>query len=413
MKTILRIVSFLVCASFVVFCPIRASAQSGGANACAFLAGRIAPGISRQVIPGAPSIFQHPIRRRVYLKCLQAHAQHAAPGANAAAKAGTFTTNAGTFTTFDIPGAVAYNEFGINPAGAIAGSYFDANFVGHGFLRSGGTITSFDPPGSTSTVVGPEGEPFAGPPINPAGAISGEYFDMSGTAHGFLRAPDGTFTTFDAPGAVNGTEFPCCITPGGTIAGISVDANFVGHGFLRAADGTFTAFDPPGSTFTAPSGINPLGAISGVYFDASGVEHGFLRTSGGTITAFDAPGAVNGTQPNGINPAGAIVGIAIDANFVGHGFLRAADGTFTAFDPPGSTAFGTTAIGITPVGSIFGEYFDGIMFHGFLRAPDGTFTTVDPPGSAATFPSGINPAGAITGFYFDASGAAHGFLRSP
>ena len=53
MKTIFRIVSFLVCASFVVFCPSHASAQSGGANACAILAGRMTPGIPGQVTPGA------------------------------------------------------------------------------------------------------------------------------------------------------------------------------------------------------------------------------------------------------------------------------------------------------------------------------------------------------------------------
>jgi hypothetical protein len=149
------------------------------------------------------------------LRCLQARAQQATPGANAAAKAGTFTTKAGTFTTFDVPGAVAYDVFGINPAGAIAGSYYDG-ITFHGFLRTfGGTITTFDPPGSTNTSVGPGGEPFAGPPINPAGAISGSYFDTSGAEHGFLRAPDGTFTTINAPGAVNGTAFLCCITPGG------------------------------------------------------------------------------------------------------------------------------------------------------------------------------------------------------
>src|SRR5260370_36173996 len=54
-----------------------------------------------------------------------------------------------TFITFDVPGALeAVN--GINPAGAITGWYFEANFVGHGFLRApDGTITTFDPPGST------------------------------------------------------------------------------------------------------------------------------------------------------------------------------------------------------------------------------------------------------------------------
>jgi hypothetical protein len=48
------------------------------------------------------------------------------------------------------------------------------------------------------------------------------------------------------------------------------------HGFLRAPDGTFTIVDPPGSAGTFPGGINPAGAIAGQYGDASGVLHGFL-----------------------------------------------------------------------------------------------------------------------------------------
>ena len=43
----------------------------------------------------------------------------------------------------------------------------------------------------------------------------------------------------------------------------------------------------------------------------------------------------------------------------------------------------------------------------------GTFTTFDPPGAISTFPFGINPAGAITGYYADASGVIHGFLWIP
>jgi hypothetical protein len=196
-----------------------------------------------------------------------------------------------TYTTFDVPGGL--QSANINPAGAITGWYSDTSGVFHGFLRApDGTITTFDPPGSTSTIVGSGGEPFAGPPINPAGVITGYYSDASGGTHGFLRAANGTFTTFDAPGAVNGTSFLCCITPAGAVAGISFDANFVGHGFLRAPDGTFTSFDPQGSTFTAPSGINPAGTISGLYFDANFVEHGFLRDKHGTITTFDAPGCL-------------------------------------------------------------------------------------------------------------------------
>jgi hypothetical protein len=93
-------------------------------------------------------------------------------------------------------------------------------------------------------------------------------------------------------------------------------------------------------------------------------------------------------------------------------FLRARDGTFPTFDPPGAIR-ATVPVGINPAGAIAGWYLTlSNVYHGFLRAPDGTFTTFDPPGSVETDPSGINPAGVITGYYLDANFVAHGFLRS-
>ena len=74
-------------------------------------------------------------------------------------------------------------------------------------LLPAGTITTFDPPGSTFTV------PSA---ITRAGVIIGSYVDASGVTHGFLRTPSGTFTTFDVPGF---TSRPNRITPGGVITG--------------------------------------------------------------------------------------------------------------------------------------------------------------------------------------------------
>jgi hypothetical protein len=132
-------------------------------------------------------------------------------------------------------------------------------------------------------------------------------------------------------------------------------------------------------------------------------------------TTFDIPNVPNPLQigPNGINPAGAVVGSYLDTNFVGHGFLRAPDGVITTFDAPGAVDFGTNPIGNNPQGAITGSYFDGFTFHGFLRVPKGTITNVDPPGSLSTFPSVINPAGVIIGEFFDATGAAHGFVRTP
>jgi hypothetical protein len=58
----------------------------------------------------------------------------------------------------------------------------------------------------------------------------------------------------------------------------------VSHGFVRAGDGSITTFDVPGAGTGSGQGTNPVcnnpaGAITGYYIDGSGVFHGFLRTS--------------------------------------------------------------------------------------------------------------------------------------
>src|SRR5262249_6702453 len=116
------------------------------------------------------------------------------------------TGHSATYTTFDAPGAVSTVPNGFNSAGAIAGYYPDANTVIHGFLRArDGTFTTFDAPGACTAQSCTQ--PFQGTfawNINPAGAIAGYYNDSSNVAHGYMRAPDGTITTFDAPGAGTG-----------------------------------------------------------------------------------------------------------------------------------------------------------------------------------------------------------------
>ena len=112
-----------------------------------------------------------------------------------------------------------------------------------------------------------------------------------------------TFTTIDAPGAGTGVEqgtIASSINNVGAITGNYADASNISHGFLRAPDGTFTTFDVlsvnGGLQSTVPFAINDVGAITGEYIDAGNTRHGFLRAPGGTITPFDAPGAGNGGQ---------------------------------------------------------------------------------------------------------------------
>jgi hypothetical protein len=211
----------------------------------------------------------------------------------------------GAITTFDAPGADTTDAFfgttpdftsGLNQAGAVSGDYLDSNIVFHGFVRArNGVITTFDAPGADMT-------PFSGngtiaSSINPGGAIAGYFFDANVMSHGFLRAPNGTYKTFDAPGA--GTipftgqgTYSENLNPGSEITGAVIDAGDVAHGFVRAPDGAITTFDAPGAgTISIPfcefSGTcqgthatcnDPAGGITGRYIDAFNVAHGYLRT---------------------------------------------------------------------------------------------------------------------------------------
>ncbi len=187
----------------------------------------------------------------------------------------------GTFSTFDAPGCLGSTyPFVINPGGVIAGICLP---IGQGFLREhDGTFTMFDAPGPINGLE--NGLPLLS--INPAGEVAGAYFDSNGAFHGFLRLRDGTLTTLDAPGTGAGDyqgTIPEGINPAGEITGVNIDANDNFHGFLRGRDGTFTSFDAPGAGNSAcgypgtePSGINPEGEITGFYSDVNCLVHGFL-----------------------------------------------------------------------------------------------------------------------------------------
>ena len=214
--------------------------------------------------------------------------------------------------------------------------------------------------------------------INSAGVITGVYADASFVGHGFLRTPDGSFTTFDVPGAVVYT-LPIGINASGVVTGEYCDAVNC-HSFVRAADGTFATFDP--DMVTNFSGvINPAGAIVGYFFTPSPpfLIRSFVRDPKGVITIFDGPNVCQTSNmvATGINPAGLIVGGYSDADCVAHGFLRSPNGAFTNIDVPGAPVGATEVDAINPAGAISGIYFPssgGIS--GFLRSPSGSFTNV-------------------------------------
>lgn len=353
----------------------------------------------------------------------------------------------GRIITFDVPGAdLTPGDFngtypsGINSFGFITGAYQSADTVLHGFLRSpGGKFTTFQAPGADTTAGSYNGT-FPNS-INDLGVITGNYWDANGVSHGFLRSPNGEFTTFDPPGMGGFGTTPKAINLEGGIAGIYTDSNYSFRAFLRTPDGKFTTWIGPGACDTdgsqgcygsGASNINAFGFTVGGYSDNSGnfVHHSYVRSPDGKLKPFDVPGAGAGAYQGtgcpgcslGFNQLGAVAGTYIDSNSVQHGFLRTPNGKFTTFDAPGAgtdSYEGTgcpsdCSVSLNDWGTVTGTYVDtNFVYHGYLRTLKGQIATVDPAGSILTSPSGINDAGVITGMSVDVNYVYHGFIWIP
>jgi hypothetical protein len=300
--------------------------------------------------------------------------------------------------------------YSINEKGEIAGYYIlhlgtQGDSAPHGFVRAAdGTITTFDVPESFFQGMFLGTLAFS---INAAGAITGFYYKpQSQISHGFVRDPEGNFTTFDPPGSIS--TIPQSINAGGDVTGYYNEANLVVHGFVRLDNGTVISFDPPESVATKAVSINAKGAITGYYQDANMRVHGFLRRHGGTIVSFDPPESM-GTTVAGINNAGAITGSYTVANGRTFGFVRDPQGRFRSFDP----GVNTFPDSINNEGAVTGSYTDANGRHGFVRAPGGSITLIDPlpvsgldggcrnPGGLllpSASPTSINDDGVITGW---------------
>ena len=247
----------------------------------------------------------------------------------------------GKFTTFDVPGALGSSiPVGINLEGAVVGYYSGPNGVSHAFERHpDGTFTTYSGPGACSA----NGTAFcygsAAFSINIFGESAAGFEDNRGnlTNHGLIRNVEGKLTPFNAPGAgsglYQGTGCPGC-APGinlwGAIAGTFIDSNNISHGYLRSPQGQFTTFNVPGAgtaagqgtgcTSDCSVGLNDFGVIAGNYLDANYAYRVFTRSPQGAITLIDPPGT-QFTSFNGINDEGTVIGYYLDESGVFHGYL--------------------------------------------------------------------------------------------
>jgi hypothetical protein len=210
-----------------------------------------------------------------------------------------------SFTKFDPPGSSNTAPQGINGRGDVAGYYADAAGGLHGFVRrKDGTYAKFDVPGSNAS----EGKGTLAMGINSEGEVVGYYHTGPNTGiHAFLRRKDGTFDKFDPPGTITDTKMhvdeegyilrptaaAMAINEAGEVAGYFGDTVGVVHGFVRRKDGTFITFDAPGAARSGNLGtfsesVNNAGDVTGYYYvGADAVLRGFvfMRSRGSSAGA--------------------------------------------------------------------------------------------------------------------------------
>ena len=112
--------------------------------------------------------------------------------------------------------------------------------------------------------------------LTPPGAVVGSYVDADGMFHGFIRHPDGSFTTIDLPKMSNlQFLFVNTITDFGLIGFRAKAANDILRSYLLLPDDTLYEVRLPGSVNTVVRNVNQDGSIIGYYDSADGRRLGF------------------------------------------------------------------------------------------------------------------------------------------
>ena len=219
-----------------------------------------------------------------------------------------FTLIDGVFTTYDFPGSVKTFFYALDNTGKAAGHYKDIDGLYHGVILEGGELRQYDFPGAAEThiygisdetgalsgnIVDAAGTTHAfsgelivtfpgavntyGDFVNAAGAVVGSYIDADGMFHGFIRNPDGSFTTIDLPEMPNlKFLFVNTITDFGAVGFRAKAANDILRSYILMPDGTLYEVRIPGSVITVVRNVNQDGSIVGYYDLTDGRRHGFL-----------------------------------------------------------------------------------------------------------------------------------------
>ena len=275
----------------------------------------------------------------------------------------------------------------------------------------------------TLTPVAPFADPYYNQTtllgINNLGYTTGNVYheNADGTANslGFLRAPDGTYTTFANP-AYPGADFTTgrSLSNSNTVIGYSSTNEPGGgstdlRGFQRLADGTISLLTRPSDGLVLAGiaqGINDSGTIVGNFRAQVGGagplrNHAYLLNGGAFTDLIDLAYPNASTNARGIANNGTVVGWSTD-NIQGTRGWVYSGGTFQYVRHPGDAdvdGLGTTVLeAINNNGQILGGYTrfvgpDAFPAAFFYDPATNTFTDITIPGAQSVTTWGINDFG--------------------
>jgi hypothetical protein len=200
------------------------------------------------------------------------------------------------------------------------------------------------------------------------------------------------------------------------------------RGFRRSPGGQLQTLIDPGDVegpaapyggVTELGGINDHGLAVGQFWDAANGHYAGFFLYKGKYTTYNVPGFFNTAIYGVNNDSTDFCGLAQAGppGFFSSAFVSD-HGNVTVFTVPGATF--TEALAINNFDQVAGFYSDASgVYHGFLRKPNGGLIfPIDVPGASTTanlgtLVLGINDFGVMSGHFYDSSNREHGFVRLP
>ncbi len=199
----------------------------------------------------------------------------------------------------------------------------------------------------------------------------------------------------------------------GLVTGYYKDSSSLWHGFVWR-DGRFETVNYPGAVNTYLYGVNNRGVAIGYYGDGTTNHTVTYSVRSGAWTALpDIPDYPN-NQGYGINDEGTAVGNAYTSTTSVAWIWHPNTSSYSFFTVPGAAQYTTSPSGLNDKGQIAGYFADANgAYHGFLKEY-GTYTTINFPGAVDTYPDGLNNSGVIQGQVFrNTNYFAEGFTATP